>query len=105
MLRARTVWHWSNILQHKNRDICRDVPCLWALTRSRQGLGSILSPTHQHSACDRRRTCAGERDRDNGTVISRCRFARSVEHTSVLQSPMRHSYAVYCLIKKKHTIV
>src|SRR3546814_10359575 len=32
----------------------------------------------------------------------RCRFdtRRSEEHTSELQSPMRHSYAVFCLKKK-----
>src|SRR3546814_21015609 len=49
----------------QNRDICRDVPCLWALTRSRSGFGSILSPTPQPSASDRRRPLAGERDRAN----------------------------------------
>src|SRR3546814_9453202 len=30
------------------------------------------------------------------------RAARSEEHTSELQSPMRNSYAVFCLQKKKH---
>src|SRR3546814_10887581 len=30
------------------------------------------------------------------------RFGRSEEHTSDLQSLMRHSYAVFCLKKKKH---
>src|SRR3546814_3945541 len=29
--------------------------------------------------------------------------SRSEEHTSELQSLMRHSYAVFCLTKKKHT--
>src|SRR3546814_7771456 len=29
---------------------------------------------------------------------------RSEEHTSELQSLMRHSYAVFCLQKKKHTL-
>src|SRR3546814_5674813 len=32
------------------------------------------------------------------------RFARSVEHTSELQSLMRISYAVVCLKKKKGTV-
>src|SRR3546814_5728186 len=31
-----------------------------------------------------------------------CRFRRSEEHTSELQSLMRISYAVFCLKKKKH---
>src|SRR3546814_19347619 len=32
-------------------------------------------------------------------------FTRSEEHTSELQSLMRISYAVFCLKKKKHTII
>src|SRR3546814_6522217 len=41
---------------------------------------------------------AGARD-DNAPVD---RHARSVEHTSELQSLMRISYAVFCLKKKRH---
>src|SRR3546814_8687367 len=32
-------------------------------------------------------------------------FLRSEEHTSELQSLMRISYAVFCLIKNRHTVV
>src|SRR3546814_5435023 len=36
-------------------------------------------------------------------LVADCRHdARSEEHTSELQSLMRHSYAVFCLKKKKH---
>src|SRR3546814_4025507 len=35
------------------------------------------------------------------TVLSAVEQARSEEHTSELQSLMRHSYAVFCLNKKK----
>src|SRR3546814_2968381 len=37
----------------------------------------------------------------SGTALVRLR--RSEEHTYELQSLMRHSYAVFCLKKKKHT--
>src|SRR3546814_7875648 len=37
--------------------------------------------------------------RGSGLAVSG--FARSEEHTSELQSLMRHSYAVFCLKKKK----
>src|SRR3546814_3117542 len=56
-----------------------------------------------YSSCERLDCewyAAGCADRDGG--IRRCR--RSEEHTSELQSLMRISYAVFCLIKKKrHT--
>src|SRR3546814_7941922 len=42
--------------------------------------------------------------RDGGTYRQTvCRCHRSEEHTSELQSLMRHSYAVFCLKKKNHT--
>src|SRR3546814_5230264 len=45
-----------------------------------------------------RRTAAAGRPRWRAAAIGR---ARSEEHTSELQSLMRHSYAVFCLNKKK----
>src|SRR3546814_6502381 len=36
-------------------------------------------------------------------AVLECDAQRSEEHTSELQSPMRHSYAVFCLKKKKKT--
>src|SRR3546814_8666937 len=36
-------------------------------------------------------------------ITKGARLERSEEHTSELQSHMRHSYAVFCLKKKKHT--
>src|SRR3546814_4378774 len=38
----------------------------------------------------------------NGAVVEPLIGARSEEHTSELQSLMRTSYAVFCLIKKKY---
>src|SRR3546814_8155385 len=38
-------------------------------------------------------------------VMDEAGAARSEEHTSELQSLMRISYAVFCLKKKKHTIL
>src|SRR3546814_7053114 len=43
-------------------------------------------------------TCAGDRVRTIGSL-------RSEEHTSELQSLMRISYAVFCLKKKKITLI
>src|SRR3546814_4617178 len=58
----------------QNRDICRDVPCLWALTRSRSGFGPFypqrLSPPRAIGGGLERVSAIGIT-----TVISRCRFA------------------------------
>src|SRR3546814_6600194 len=37
-----------------------------------------------------------------GVTFTLCQSGRSEEHTSELQSLMRHSYAVFCLKKKNH---
>src|SRR3546814_5924966 len=39
--------------------------------------------------------------RDVHLTVGKLQFERSEEHTSELQSLMRHSYAVFCLKKKK----
>src|SRR3546814_3413358 len=52
-----------------------------------------------HASCDRRSAeslCPSRRVAD---------FRRSEEHTSELQSLMRISYAVFCLKKKKPTMI
>src|SRR3546814_3273914 len=57
------------------------------------------------------RGCFGKKTPDDlailgGVLISAegLRRMRSEEHTSELQSLMRISYAVFCLIKKKHRV-
>src|SRR3546814_10248245 len=49
-------------------------------------------------------TARREGENDAGRRL-RMRGDRSEEHTSELQSLMRISYAVFCLNKKKHTLV
>src|SRR3546814_1480661 len=55
---------------------------------------------------DLRRSERGRRRRDTNVACRRQTHAathgRSEEHTSELQSLMRHSYAVFCLKKKNH---
>src|SRR3546814_7424518 len=65
---------------------------------------------HEVAAVGRRRRAVGmdaEDDLRSGDLLGRAGEAdeagmeRSEEHTSELQSLMRHSYAVFCLQKKK----
>src|SRR3546814_6725196 len=44
--------------------------------------------------------CAGDDDQGITPALPPPRRSCSEEHTSALQSPMRHSYAVFCLQKK-----
>src|SRR3546814_4224005 len=46
---------------------------------------------------------AGQPGDDGSELLAAITRKRSEEHTSELQSLMRHSYAVFCLTKKKHT--
>src|SRR3546814_10249100 len=41
----------------------------------------------------------------NGKILKDDNNRRSEEHTSELQSLMRISYAVFCLKKKKHSVI
>src|SRR3546814_6754112 len=74
-----------------------------AIARRHAGLEAALellqlpTPTHRHALLG----CVEE-----GVwplAAQRQRVGRSEEHTSELQSLMRISYAVFCLIKKKQT--
>src|SRR3546814_6586588 len=51
------------------------------------------------------RLCRSIRDLASFLGIQSCGVPRSEEHTSELQSLMRISYAVFCLTKKKATII
>src|SRR3546814_3888387 len=42
---------------------------------------------------------------EDGTEAQHAQRKRSEEHTSELQSLMRHSYAVYCMKKKKYRVI
>src|SRR3546814_2629669 len=57
------------------------------------------------SACWRMRVRSAPRIvfRAEARSESNCRYTRSEEHTSELQSLMRISYAVFCLKKKNNT--
>src|SRR3546814_15693047 len=71
-------------------------------------LGQAQQPRPERStAPSAPRTCQGATPSGHhapGEAVQvearRCRFVRSEEHTSELQSLMRNSYAVFCLKKK-----
>src|SRR3546814_7202009 len=63
--------------------------------RVRRGVARQPSPRHGPGRDGRRDACHPRRRRR----------VRSEEHTSELQSLMRNSYAVFCLKKKKETII
>src|SRR3546814_2906690 len=46
--------------------------------------------------------CSRRKDAEDAVIDDARRDGRSEEHTSELQSLIRHSYAVFCLKKKQH---
>src|SRR3546814_7763695 len=78
----------------------------WRVKRSRQRPRADLPSPFASAACassQRGDSCIRERRKVSATArIARCAKKRSEEHTSELQSPMRSSYAVLSLKKKKN---
>src|SRR3546814_9389036 len=90
-------------------DLSRTAAC-WCPGTRRRGCGENVhgngAATRRCRASARTRATAARRNRrhpdDRIAIDTRCRRARSEEHTSELQSLMRISYAVFCLKKKNN---
>src|SRR3546814_10107172 len=69
--------------------------------------GSIASPAPAmwHSRISNRQILFRTSGYCDGCGCRPCQSTRSEEHTSELQPLMRHSYAVFCLHKKKLTVI
>src|SRR3546814_9600446 len=78
--------------------------CIYAHRRMHRG-GRPVGPQpglHQHRASHGMLRCDGQ---PPIIAVLLLRGGRSEEHTSELQSLMRISYAVFCLKKKKQTLI
>src|SRR3546814_4675927 len=71
------------------------------LTDVEQLLTNVGDDAHEITLATETIITALKLQRDALAIQSSRRRARSEEHTSELQSLMRHSYAVFCLKKKK----
>src|SRR3546814_9299853 len=85
----------------ENRGGC-DAYLRCAARRGGGGLDDVpgLAGVHPRAACD---LAYAVRSAGGGAARLRLRGFRSEEHTSELQSLMRHSYAVFCLKKTQKT--